>query len=77
VVTRNARAREKTDDIIKHDSQQRRGKTDQATAQTEKRRIQDALETDDLDTTFKELTEIDMTDLEAVRKQKEHIATEF
>jgi len=75
VVTRNAtRAGARTDEISKHDSQQRRGRADR---QTEKKRIQDAVEKDDLDTTFKELTEIDMTDLEAVRKQKEHIATEF
>jgi len=71
VVTRNAtRAGARTDEIIK----QRRGRADR---QTEQRSIQDAVEKDDLDTTFKELTEIDMTDLEAVRKQKEHIATKF
>ena len=68
MVTRNAtRAGARTDEIIKHDRQQRRGRADR---QTEERRIQNAVEKDDSDTTFKELTEIDMTDLEAARKQK-------
>ena len=75
VVTRNAtRAGARTDEVSKHDHRQRRGRADR---QSEERRIQDAIGKDDLDNTFKELSEIDMTDLEAVRKQKEHIATEF
>ena len=75
VVTRNAtRAGARTDEVSKHDHRQRRERADR---QSEERRIQDAIGKDDLDNTFKELSEIDMTDLEAVRKQKEHIATEF